>query len=61
VRYTTGPWTFILNGESLLDYRQTRREAVVFGDRANPVFPELWAPVKGRVFNVSATWRFIRE
>ncbi|MBF9143638.1 TonB-dependent receptor [Hymenobacter properus] len=61
VRYTTGPWTFILNGENLLDYRQTRREAVAFGNRANPVFPELWAPVEGRVFNLSVNWKLVRQ
>jgi outer membrane receptor protein involved in Fe transport len=60
VRYTTGPWTFILNGENLFDYRQTRREAVVLGDRANPYFPELWAPVEGRVINASVNWKWLR-
>ena len=60
VRYHTGPWTFILNGENLFDYRQTRREAVVLGDRANPYFPELWAPVEGRVLNVSVNWKWMR-
>src|SRR6476661_1826475 len=58
LRYTTGPWTFILNGENLLDYRQTRREAVALGDRTNPYFPELWAPVEGRVFNLSVNWKW---
>ncbi|MBO2009771.1 TonB-dependent receptor domain-containing protein [Hymenobacter negativus] len=60
VRYTAGPWTFILNGENLFDYRQTRREAVALGDRANPYFPELWAPVEGRVLNVSVNWKWLR-
>jgi outer membrane receptor protein involved in Fe transport len=60
VRYTAGPWTFILNGENLFDYRQTRREAVVLGDRANPYFPELWAPVEGRVINASVNWKWLR-
>jgi outer membrane receptor protein involved in Fe transport len=60
LRYTAGPWTFIINGENLLDYRQTRREAVALGNRVNPYFPELWAPVEGRVFNVSATWKWRR-
>ncbi|GAB3300596.1 hypothetical protein GCM10027511_15830 [Hymenobacter humi] len=60
VRYHTGPWTFILNGENLFDYRQTRREAVVLGDRTNPDFPELWAPVEGRVLNVSVNWKWLR-
>lgn len=60
-RYTAGPWTFILNGENLFDYRQTRREAVVLGDRANPSFPELWAPVEGRVLNVSVNWKWLQK
>ncbi|WP_082116139.1 TonB-dependent receptor [Hymenobacter terrenus] len=59
-RYHIGPWTFILNGENLFDYRQTRREAVVLGDRTNPAFPELWAPVEGRVINVSVNWKWLR-
>lgn len=32
VRYHGGPLTLVLNGENLLDYRQTRKEAVVLGD-----------------------------
>ncbi|SHJ12058.1 outer membrane receptor for ferrienterochelin and colicins [Hymenobacter daecheongensis DSM 21074] len=57
-RYTQGPLTLVLNGENLIDYRQTRREAVVLGSRLNPDFPQLWAPVEGRVINLSATVRF---
>jgi len=61
LRYHTGPWTFILNGENLLDYRQTRRETVAFGNPANPYFPELWAPVEGRVINLSVNWKWLRK
>ena len=43
----------MLNGENLLDYRQTRRERVVLPPTANPAFRELWAPVEGRVCNLS--------
>jgi outer membrane receptor for ferrienterochelin and colicins len=57
LRYHTGAWTVALNGENLLDYRQTRKERVVQPPLGNPVFSELWAPVEGRVFNVSLTWR----
>ena len=52
-----GPLTFALNGENLLDYRQTRREKVVLAPFDNPTFRELWAPVEGRVVNLSLTWR----
>ncbi|MGY3089485.1 outer membrane receptor for ferrienterochelin and colicins [Hymenobacter sp. UYAg731] len=57
LRYHTGRFTLALNGENLLDYRQTRREKVVLAPLDNPAFRELWAPVEGRVFNVSLTWR----
>jgi outer membrane receptor for ferrienterochelin and colicins len=58
VRYRTGPWTVVLNGENIFDYRQTRRERVVLLPSSNPVFRELWAPVEGRVFNLSLNWRY---
>ncbi|MCC3158893.1 TonB-dependent receptor [Hymenobacter sp. 15J16-1T3B] len=58
LRYQAGPLSVVLNGENLFDYRQTRREAVVLGSRLNPDFPQLWAPVEGRVLNLSVTARF---
>ena len=60
LRYHAGPWTLALNGENVLDYRQTRREKVVQGPAGDPIFSELWAPVEGRVVNVSLTWRWAR-
>ena len=61
LRYHIGPWTLALNGENLLDYRQTRREKVVQAPFGSPVFSELWAPVEGRVFNLSLTWRWLKS
>jgi outer membrane receptor for ferrienterochelin and colicins len=61
LRYRTGPWTLVLNAENLFDYRQTRRERVVLpvgGSYASPLFRELWAPVEGRVVNLSLNWKF---
>ncbi|AMJ66201.1 TonB-dependent receptor [Hymenobacter sp. PAMC 26628] len=58
LRYRIGPWTLVLNGENLLDYRQTRHERVVLPPYGNPVFRQLWAPVEGRVANLSLNWRF---
>jgi outer membrane receptor protein involved in Fe transport len=61
LRYRTGPWTLVLNAENVLDYRQTRRERVVLpvgGSYASPIFRELWAPVEGRVVNLSLNWKF---
>jgi outer membrane receptor for ferrienterochelin and colicin len=61
LRYRTGPWTLVLNAENVLDYRQTRRERVVLpagGSYSSPIFRELWAPVEGRVVNLSLNWKF---
>lgn len=58
LRYRTGPWTVVLNGENVFDYRQTRHERVVLPPYNSPIFRELWAPVEGRVVNLSLNWRF---
>ena len=43
--------TLVLNGENLLDVRQTRFSPVVFGPNTLPHFVKLWAPVDGVVIN----------
>ena len=53
--------SFLSKPPPILDYRQTRREKVVSPSLGNPVFSELWAPVEGRVFNVSITWRWVQK
>jgi iron complex outermembrane receptor protein/outer membrane receptor for ferrienterochelin and colicins len=53
VRYNIGKVSLVLNGENLLDYRQSKKEATVFPPYTNPVFPEIWAPLDGRVINLS--------
>jgi iron complex outermembrane receptor protein/outer membrane receptor for ferrienterochelin and colicins len=49
-------WQVVLNGENLLDYRQSSVEPLYFGSRNNPMFRPLWAPIDGRVINVSLKW-----
>ena len=53
VRYGVGKISFVLNCENLLDYRQNKRNQVVFPPYNNPSFPEIWAPLDGRVVNLS--------
>ncbi len=53
LQYKTGKFTFVLNGENLLDFRQTNFERVVLPPGNDPVFVPLWAPVDGRVINLS--------
>jgi outer membrane receptor for ferrienterochelin and colicins len=43
----------VLNCENLLDYRQTHYEQIYTGSLNNPVFKPLWAPIDGRVINLS--------
>jgi iron complex outermembrane receptor protein/outer membrane receptor for ferrienterochelin and colicins len=42
----------ILNGENLLDYRQSKVESLYDGTLSNPSFKALWAPIDGRVMNL---------
>lgn len=61
VRYRVGRFTAVLNAENLFDYRQTRKEAVITGNSLNPALSTLWAPVEGRVVNLSVAWKLLRE
>ncbi len=51
--YEAGRLTFVLNGEDLNDYRQTKIEAIVIPPLVNPTFKPVWASLEGRVFNLS--------
>jgi outer membrane receptor for ferrienterochelin and colicins len=43
----------VLNAENILDYRQSKIETLFTGSTANPSFKPLWAPIEGRVINLS--------
>lgn len=45
--------SLVLNTENLLDYRQAKRTPLWSGSYKNPVFQEIWAPIDGRVVNLS--------
>jgi outer membrane receptor for ferrienterochelin and colicin len=53
IRFDAGRCSFVLNGENLLDYRQTRKENILILPTTNPTFKQLWAPIDGRVINLS--------
>jgi outer membrane receptor for ferrienterochelin and colicins len=53
VRYNIKNVSFVLNCENLLDYRQSKKEQIVFPPYNNPSFPDIWAPLEGRVINLS--------
>lgn len=57
MRYNIGKVSLVLNCENLLDYRQNKNNVVVFPPLNNPTFPEIWAPLDGRVANFSIYWK----
>ncbi len=58
IRYNIGKAAFVLNCENLFDYRQNKKNTVVFPPYTNPRFPEIWAPLDGRVVNLSMYVKF---
>ncbi|NCI47981.1 TonB-dependent receptor [Sediminibacterium soli] len=58
VRYAVGKMAFVLNCENIFDYRQNKHHQVVFPPYTNPSFPEIWAPLDGRVANLSMYVKF---
>lgn len=58
VRYDIKNVALVLNCENIFDYRQTKKETIVSGSPVNPVFKQLWAPIDGRVINLSARINF---
>ncbi len=45
--------SMVINVENLLDSRQSKFERLVDGPVTDPVFHPVWAPLEGRVFNLS--------
>ena len=58
IRYDIKNISLVLNCENIFDYRQTRKESIVYGSATNPSFKQIWAPVDGRVVNFSARINF---
>jgi outer membrane receptor for ferrienterochelin and colicins len=60
LRYDWKVFSFVLNCENLFDYRQSRKEALIqpYSSLQNPWFRELWAPIDGRVVNLSMRIRW---
>jgi len=50
--------SLVANCENLLDYRQSRHETLYTGTISDPTFKPLWAPIDGRVINVSLRWNW---
>ena len=51
-------FSFVLNCENLLDFRQNKLEQVVYGNISSPSFKPLWAPIDGRAINFSVRVKF---
>ena len=53
LKYSVGKAIFVLNCENLFDKRQNKNGSLVIPPLTNPSFPEIWAPLDGRVINLS--------
>ena len=53
--------SIVLNCENLLDYRQSKHEMLYTGSITNPLFKPLWAPIDGRVVNLSVRWNWAKK
>jgi outer membrane receptor for ferrienterochelin and colicins len=59
MRYDIKNVALVLNCENLFDYRQTKKESIISsGAPTNPIFKQIWAPIDGRVINLSARINF---
>ena len=47
----------VLNCENLFDFRMSKVESLYVGSKYNPTFKPLWAPIDGRVVNLSIRWK----
>ena len=54
-------FSVVLNCENLLDYRQSQHESLYTGSITNPTFKPLWAPIDGRVTNLSVRWNWAKK
>lgn len=51
---TFGKFTFVLNGENLLDYKQSSRGPLLsYNNISKPLFNEIYSPVTGREINLA--------
>lgn len=50
----------VLNCENLLDYRMSKVESLYTGSITNPQFKPLWAPIDGRVINLSVRFNLVK-
>ena len=57
IRYNFKTISLVANVENILDVRQTRFESIVIPPLSNPSFKTLWAPIDGRVGNISLVWK----
>jgi len=50
-------FSVVLNAENLLDYRQSNVESLYTGTITQPNFNPIWAPIDGRVVNLSVKYK----
>ena len=58
LNYKIRNFSFVLNCENILDYRQNKTSSIASPPYTNPSFKEIWAPIDGRSFNLSLLYKW---
>ncbi len=53
IQYNINYFTFVLNAENLFNFKQSNYGKIYSENISNPQFDKLWAPIDGRVVNLS--------
>lgn len=58
VHYNWKNFSFVLNGENMLNVLQSKTDSLYSGSISSPSFNPIWAPVDGRIINFSVRWKW---
>jgi len=56
IQYKVKQFTVVLNAENVFDFKQSKYGNIYSGTTNNPTFHKLWAPIDGRVVNLSVKY-----
>lgn len=61
IQYNAKKFTLVLNAENLLNFKQSKYGRIYSGTISNPQFDKLWAPIDGRVVNLSLKYNVFKK
>lgn len=61
IQYNLKKFTLVLNAENLFNFKQSKYGRIYSGTISNPQFDKLWAPIDGRVVNLSVKYDIFKK